>query len=94
MGIRRNRVMRTVTLSHIHSGYTHSEQPVQAPNRVYWCYLAMPKRPMNADAMFEFHPHACNKGLLTTVLLWSHGVMLYWQVKALNRAPKWGTLCH
>ena len=35
----------TVTLSHIYSGYTCSEQPVQAPNRVCWCCLAMPKQP-------------------------------------------------
>ena len=33
-----------MTLSHIHSGYTRSEQPVQAPNQAYWCCLATPKR--------------------------------------------------
>ena len=35
----------TVTLSHIHSGYSCSEQPVQAPNQEYWCFLATPKGP-------------------------------------------------
>ena len=34
-----------MTLSHIHSGYSCSEQPVQAPNREYWCFLATPKWP-------------------------------------------------
>ena len=34
-----------MTLSHIHGGYTRSEQPVQAPNQVHWCCLATPKRP-------------------------------------------------
>ena len=58
-----------MTLSHIYGGYTRSEQPLQAPNQKYWCCLATPKRPLlNADAMFEFHPHVCNKGLLPTTL--------------------------
>ena len=35
----------TLTLSHIHSGYTSSEQPVQAPNSSVCCCLAIPKRP-------------------------------------------------
>ena len=33
----------TISLSYIHCWYTHSEQPVQTPNWVYWCYLAIPK---------------------------------------------------
>ena len=35
----------TVTLSHIYSGYTSSEQPVQAPNSSVQCYLATPYWP-------------------------------------------------
>ena len=35
----------TVSLSHIHSGYTSSEQPVQAPISSVHCCLATPKRP-------------------------------------------------
>ena len=35
----------TVTLFNIHSGYSCSEQAVQAPNQEYWCFLATPKRP-------------------------------------------------
>ena len=36
----------TETLSCNHRGYTRSEQPMYlCTNRVYWCCLAMPKRP-------------------------------------------------
>ena len=34
-----------VILSYIHSGYTSSEQPVQASNSSVWCCLTMPKWP-------------------------------------------------
>ena len=37
--------MHNVTLSHIHNGYTSSEQPVQAPNSSVWCCLSTPKQP-------------------------------------------------
>ena len=35
----------TVTLSHIHSEYTCSEQPTQAANRVYLCCFSLLKQP-------------------------------------------------
>ena len=62
----------TMTLSHIHIGYTSSEQPMQAPNSsVHFTVLfGYAQTALNADAMFEFRPHKCDKGLLPTILLW------------------------
>ena len=37
------RNLQTMTISQIHSGYTSSEQLVQAPNSSVQCCLAMPK---------------------------------------------------
>ena len=53
-------ISHNVPLSHIHSGYTSSEQPVQAQNSSVRCYTKMA---LNADAMFEFRPQDCDKGL-------------------------------
>ena len=60
-----------VLSTYIHSGYTRSEQPVQAPNSSVWCCLATYAQTAPiADATFEFRPHECNKGLLPTIQLW------------------------
>ena len=37
-------VFNTLTLFHIHSGHSCSEQQLQAPNEEYWCCLPTPKR--------------------------------------------------
>ena len=50
------RKIHTVTLPHIHSGYTISEQPVQAPNWMHWCYLATPKQPWMQMKCSTFTP--------------------------------------
>ena len=59
-----------MTLSHIHSGYTRSKQPVQAPNWVYWCCLATPKRPWMQMQCSSFTCTSAIRAYCQIILLW------------------------
>ena len=66
----------TVTLSHIHSGYSCSEQPVQASIQEYWVFFAMPKRPWMQMQRSSFAYKSairayCRPSLLPPILLWA-----------------------
>ena len=71
----------TKTLSHLHSWYKPFCDGCLAAVTDQSVLFGYAQTALNADAMFEFCPYNCNKGLLPTILLWFKLLILHFRYK-------------